>query len=127
MQSILQELKKNINHAYAPYSKFKVVAMVKTDKGNFFGVNVENSSYSATICAERVAITNALTNGAKKFIALYLLSNSNRNGIVPCGVCLQVMSEFFTSDSSIVVFNNLNKYKTYTLAQLFPTPFLLKK
>jgi cytidine deaminase len=127
MQPIFQELNKIINNAYAPYSKFKVAAIVETNKGNFQGVNIENASYGNTICAERVAINNAISHGAKQFKTLYLLSSSTRSDITPCGSCLQVMNEFFKPNSKIIVFNKLGKYKTYTLAQLLPTPFLLKK
>ena len=127
MESIYQQLTKTINQAYAPYSKFRVAALVQTDKANYLGVNVENASYSATICAERVAITNAIAHGAKKFNKLYLLTNSSRTDIIPCGICLQVMSEFFKPNIPIIVFNKSGKQKTYAFSQLFPKPFKLNK
>lgn len=124
---MFQELNKIINHAYAPYSKFKVAAIVRTNKGDFHGVNIENAAYSHTICAERVAIDNAISHDTRQFKILYLLSNSTRTDVTPCGSCLQVMSEFVKPNFKIIVFNKLGKFKTYTLAQLLPTPFLLKK
>jgi cytidine deaminase len=127
MKNIYQTLKTTINNAYVPYSKFKVAALVETDKGNYLGVNVENASYSATICAERVAVTNAVANGAKKFSTLYLLTNSSKTDVVPCGICLQVMSEFFKANAKIIVFNKIGKHKIYLLSQLLSTPFKLQK
>lgn len=126
-KQIFQELKKIINNAYAPYSKFKVAAMVETNKGCFFGVNIENSSYSLTICAERVAIFNAITHGVKKINALYLLTNSSSMDVVPCGSCLQVMSEFCNKHTKVIVFNNIGKFKTHTLRALLPHSFILDK
>jgi cytidine deaminase len=127
MDIYFKKLQQLIKNAYAPYSKFNVAAIVSTDIGEFNGVNIENSSYSATVCAERVAIFNAIANGAKKFNTLYLLTSSNKDNIVPCGMCLQVMSEFFDMNTKIIVSNKLGKSKNYTLKQLLPKAFKLEK
>ena len=78
--------------AYSPYSKFRVGAAVQTASGKIFtGCNVENASYGLTICAERVAIFNAISEGGRAFEAIAV---SSEGGVYPCGACLQVMFEF---------------------------------
>lgn len=78
--------------AYAPYSKYQVGAALLTTSGHYFdGVNVENAAYPTTICAERVAIFKAVSEGERQFIALAVATG---NGGTPCGSCRQVMAEF---------------------------------
>ena len=95
--------------------------------GFFKGVNVENASYPAGMCAERAAIYNAVVNGAKKFKALYCLTSSNRDDIVSCGQCLQVMAEFFKPTTLIYFFNSKGKMKKYNFKQLMPRIFASKQ
>ena len=122
-KKIFQELVEVKKHSYSRYSKFSTAAIVETDKGFFKGVNVENSSFGATMCSERVAIFNAITHGARKFKALYGLSGSKREDIVPCGMCLQVMAEFFEPNTPIYYFNILGKCKKYLFKDLLPHYF----
>ena len=78
--------------AYAPYSKYLVGAAVLTDLGRVYdGVNIENAAYPVTVCAERVAIFKAVSNGEKEFQAIAVVT---KNGGMPCGSCRQVMAEF---------------------------------
>jgi len=78
--------------AYAPYSKYLVGAAVLTDSGQVYdGVNIENAAYPVTVCAERVAIFKAVSNGEKEFQAIAVVT---KNGGMPCGSCRQVMAEF---------------------------------
>lgn len=119
-----QKLSKLLKNSYSPYSKFKVSAIVLSNLGEFGGVNVENASYGATICAERVAITNAITNGATKISKLYILSSSFT--IIPCGMCLQFLSEFETKETEIIVFNKNKSFKKYYLNDLLPIKFSSK-
>jgi cytidine deaminase len=78
--------------AYAPYSKYLVGAAVLTDSGRVYdGVNIENAAYPVTVCAERVAIFKAVSNGEKEFQAIAVVT---KNGGMPCGSCRQVMAEF---------------------------------
>ncbi len=78
--------------AYAPYSKYRVGAALLTADGTIYtGCNVENASYPASICAERVAITKAVSEGRTEFVAIAVVT---RNAGTPCGICRQVMSEF---------------------------------
>ncbi len=125
--SIYLEVKKQLNYSYAPYSKFKTAAIVVTDKGKFAGSNVENASYSLTVCAERCAIFNAIAHGAKEFKKLYLISSSNKLDVVPCGSCLQVMAEFFNPSTPIIVYANNGKVVEYQLKDLLPTSFTKKE
>jgi cytidine deaminase len=78
--------------AYAPYSKYKVGAALLTPSGRFFtGCNVENAAYPTGICAERVAVFKAVSEGEHAFVALAVVTG---NGGTPCGACRQVMAEF---------------------------------
>jgi cytidine deaminase len=86
-------------NAYIPYSNFPVgAALLATDGTIFTGCNIENASFSATICAERTAVVKAVSEGVKKFTAVAVATN---NGVFPCGVCRQVLNEF--SDDMVVI------------------------
>lgn len=111
-----------LNNAYAPYSKFKVSAIVVADNKEFYGVNIENASYGATICAERVAINNAIASGTRAFKELHILSSAN-DFCYPCALCLQVMSEFFDSKTKIIVYNKKGEHKTILFNKLLPIKF----
>lgn len=94
-----------IKNSYAPYSNVHFACIVETKSGNFYnGVNIENASYGATICAERNAINNAVSNGDVSFSALYLMTDLEALAY-PCSLCKQTMLEFFSDD---VVFNIMN-------------------
>ena len=118
-----QKLKELLNNAYAPYSKYKVAAVLKTQDDKLFtGVNVENASYGATICAERVAITKAISEGYKNFKELYVMVDSEKIGTC-CFICRQVISEFFDEDANIYCYNNNNEVKVFKVKELCPYPF----
>ena len=79
-------------HSYAPYSNYKVGAALVTASGKFFsGCNVESAAYPTSMCAERVAIFKAVSEGEREFVALAVVTG---NGGTPCGACRQVMAEF---------------------------------
>ncbi|MCA9239529.1 MAG: cytidine deaminase [Planctomycetales bacterium] len=79
-------------HAYAPYSGYAVGAAIRTGDGRVFtGANVENSTYGATICAERSAAVAAVSAGAREFVAIAIVTE---NAAPPCGICRQFLSEF---------------------------------
>jgi len=122
---IIEEGKEKAKFCYAPYSKIRVVAALDTDKGRFWGVNIENASYGLTICAERVAIFNAIVNGAKKMERIYVLSPDTKP--VPCGACLQVMCEFADDEFEVVVIHIREppQVEKYRLKELFPKKFRL--
>ncbi len=120
---MFDELKKLLNNSYSPYSKFSVSAIVITDEGKkFSGVNVENASFGATICAERVAITQAISQGFRKFKELHVLVNSDKISTC-CFLCRQVIIEFFDEDAKIFLYNKLGEKKQYTVLELCPLPF----
>ena len=118
----LQELLKN---SYAPYSNFHVAALVELKDGQVFsGVNVENASYGATICAERVAICSAVAAGYRKgdFRRLYVMVDRPKSSTC-CFICRQMISEFFDADAQIVLMNQQGEQQVYSVGQFCPFPF----
>lgn len=108
--------------AYAPYSKFQVGAALLTKSGRIFaGCNIENVSYGLTVCAERVAIFKAISEGEKIFKAIAIYTKT-KDFTLPCGACLQVLAEF-TKDLTIILVNRNGKTKTYPLSELLPHRF----
>ncbi len=117
-----QEARKN---AYAPYSKFKVGAALETKSGKIYtGANVENSSFGLSMCAERIAMFKAVSEGEREFKRLAIVADTK--GVVsPCGACRQVMSEFGNFE---VVLSNLNgKIKLTSVENLLPGAFDLRR
>ena len=122
-EKLFAAAKKMLEHSYAPYSNFKVGAAIECADGTIFsGCNIENASFSATICAERVAITKAISEGYKDFIRIVITSESEQF-CPPCGSCLQVISEFVDDDFEIIMLNSAGEYKTTTLGELLPYRF----
>jgi cytidine deaminase len=113
-------VKEGLRYSYAPYSGVKVSALAITPEGRVYrGVNVENASLGLTVCAERVAIFNAVSNGERRIKTIVLTSNLDKP-IYPCGACLQVMSEFGVEEVIIVHGNEVIRH---SLKELFPRPF----
>ncbi len=111
-------------NAYAPYSKFRVGAALLTDRGKVFtGVNVENASYGLTICAERVALTKAVSEGHKKFRALAVVAPSK--SLSPCGACRQVLAEFGEMVVLCADSRNTRRVRIHLLSELLPNAFKL--
>lgn len=111
-------------HAYTPYSGYKVGAALETDSGAIVtGCNVENLSYGATICAERTAVTKMISDAAgSKILGLAVAS---KDGVTPCGICLQVLSEFI-KDGTVPVYrvDEAGTVKQMTFADLLPHAFV---
>ena len=106
--------------ALAPYSNYKVGAAILTESGKIFGgCNIENSSYSLTICAERVALFKAVSEGETKFKAL---SVSTNNAGMPCGACRQVIWDICGNIPILICNNNKLITKTESI-RLLPMPF----
>lgn len=119
-----EKLEKLLNNSYAKYSKYRVSCIcVMCDNREISGVNVENASFGASICAERVAITSAIAQGYKKgdFKELHIMVDSAKIGM-PCFMCRQVISEFFDDDAKIYVYSN-NEMESYEVSQICPYPF----
>lgn len=126
MKKILVENAKEASmHSYSPYSNFSVgCALLTTDGEIFTGTNIENISYSATMCAERVAIFNAVSNGYNEFEAMAVYHKGEDDLAYPCGMCLQVLSEFIgDNDDFIIYVANDAITETYTLQDLLPIKF----
>lgn len=113
--------------AYCPYSDFKVGAAALFEDGNIYtGCNIENASYGATNCAERTAIFNAVSNGARELKAIALIGDLN-NFTYPCGICRQVMLEFAkSSDMKIYIVKSEEEYIETTLGEIMPGAFTKK-
>ena len=107
--------------AYAPYSKYPVGSSLRTKTGRIFtGVNVENASYPQTMCAERVAIFKAVSEGEKEFEVLAVVTS---NGGSPCGGCRQVMAEFGLDTIVLLADGNGKLVKQTTVRELLPEAF----
>ncbi|MDD2181483.1 MAG: cytidine deaminase [Bacilli bacterium] len=119
-----QKLQDLLGNAYAPYSNYQVAAIVVTKDNQIFGgVNVENASYGATICAERNAINSAIAAGYKKgdFKELYVMVAST-NLAFPCNICRQVIVEFFDMEDVLYLMNDTDT-KTYLMKDIIVYPF----
>ncbi|MBQ9460427.1 MAG: cytidine deaminase [Clostridia bacterium] len=117
-------------NSYAPYSKFRVGAALLDAKGNVYtGVNVENVSYPAGICAERTAIAKAVSEGASDFTAIAIVGGSaDRIDILgsyctPCGICRQVLYEHCSGDLMVIIARSVTDYRLCTLRELLPFAF----
>ena len=108
--------------AHAPFSKFKVGAALRTPSGKVFGgCNVENATYGLTVCAERVAIFKAISEGERKFDAIAVVTDTDTL-TPPCGACRQLIWEF-CGDVPVVISNLQGKVEELRMSQLFPKPF----
>ena len=116
-------------NSYSPYSNFKVgAALLTKDNKLYLGCNIENGAYSPSICAERVAFSKAISDGAKEFKAIAIVGGLNgefKDFCSPCGVCRQVMKEFCDDNFMIYLGNDKLEYKKYTLKELLPNSFEL--
>ena len=120
---LLYEAGRVRENAYAPYSLFAVGAAVLTAAGRIFtGCNVENASFGLTVCAERIAIFKAITNGEERIAAVAIVAGGDLPA-KPCGACLQVMSEFGGPDTIIVCATPEGRREDYRLSDLLPKPF----
>lgn len=112
-----------MEQAYAPYSGFRVGAALLTADGRVYcGCNIENASYGATNCAERTAIFKAVSEGEREFHKIAVVCSENRKAY-PCGICLQVMSEFMPD--GIVLLEDENGITRLPVRVLLPAAFQL--
>ena len=120
---LLQIANKAKLNSYSPYSNFKVGAVLLSDTGNLYtGVNVENSSYGLTNCAERTAVFKAISDGEKKFKTIVIVSDAE-DFIPPCGACRQVLMEICGKDLEVVMSNSNNEIRILKLEELLPLSF----
>jgi cytidine deaminase len=112
-----------VQNCHCPYSGFHVTAVIEDKHGNMFsGVNVENSSYGLTICAERSAVFRAVTDGSTSFRRILVYSPDGEP--FPCGACREVLAEFCDKDFQVLIATE-DSIRAYTLAELLPHRFRL--
>ena len=130
-EKLMELAKEAMTHAYAPYSGFKVGAALLCADGTVYqGCNIENASYTPTICAERTAFFNPVYDGHRDFSAIAVCGG--KNGVItdifpPCGVCRQVMREFCEDDFLIYLIGADGTWQERTLAQILPDSFSAKE
>ena len=124
IKSLLLAAEDAMQNSYSPYSKFSVGAFLLTKDGKIFqGTNVENISYGLSICAERVAIFVAISNGHRYFTDMAIVTNA-RKYTFPCGACRQVLMEFCPS---LKIHLQGNQIRTVKLAKIYPNKFNSKQ
>jgi len=124
---LLQAAAGALDHAYAPYSNYRVGAAILTDQGDVVaGCNVENASYGLTTCAERTAVFSAVRDGCRRIRAVAVVT-PGESPAYPCGACRQVLSEFCASDCPVLVARDgdLDHPEQTTLGELLPKSFRL--
>ena len=122
MNKLLEAALAARKNAHAPFSKFQVGAAIETDDGRIFtGCNVENATYGLTVCAERVAVFKAISEGARKFTRIAVAADTDTL-TPPCGACRQILWEF-CGDAELTLVNLAGKTETFHLRELFPRPF----
>lgn len=124
-QSLIDLANEARRRAYAPYSNYRVGAALRTKTGRVFtGVNVENAAYPTSMCAERVAVFKAISEGEHEFEVLALVTDNSGS---PCGACRQVLSEFGL-DTTILIADGEGKLaKQTTVEELLPMAFTGKQ
>lgn len=122
---LIKKAESVLPNSYAPYSNIHVASAILCSDGNtYLGVNVENSSYGLTICAERSAIASMVTNGCKKPLVVAVIANTEKP-IPPCGACRQVIAEF-NPEATIVMYSvKSGELIIKNLSDLLPIPFHL--
>ena len=128
---LIQHAKEAMSHAYAPYSGYKVgAALLCADGTVYCGCNIENASFTPTVCAERSAIFKAVYDGHRDFTAIAVCGG--KDGVItgafpPCGVCRQVMREFCGDDFMIHMVTGTDSFESCTMADLLPHSFSATK
>lgn len=128
IQEMIRRAIRQMEFSYAPYSGFKVGAVLLTEAGNFYtGCNIENAAYTPTNCGERTAFFKAVSEGERKFRAICIVGGKEGNltdYTAPCGVCRQVMMEFCDPETfQIILAGSEEKYQVFTLKELMPLGF----
>ena len=122
MDPLLEVALRARDHAFAPFSRFQVGAALEDDAGRIHtGCNVENATYGLTICAERVAVFKAVSEGSRRFLRVAVAADSDTL-TPPCGACRQILWEF-CGDIEVLLGNPRGRTETFRLKDLFPRPF----
>jgi len=120
INELYENAKQASNNSYSPYSEFPVGAAVLTRDGSvYLGTNVENASYGLTICAERVAVCNAIAAGKRNIRAVAIYGG--KTGVAPCGACRQFIAEF--GSAVVVVYSHNGNIVVQPIHRLLPDSF----
>ncbi|MFZ2095047.1 MAG: cytidine deaminase [Anaerolineales bacterium] len=120
-QRLIELARQARKNAYAPYSSYRVGAALLTPSGKFFtGCNVESAAYPTSMCAERVAVFKAVSEGEREFLAIAVVTS---NGGMPCGACRQVLAEFGLETLVVIADDQGQIKQEATLAELLPGAF----
>ena len=121
-QELCQKARDMLKIAYIPYSEFPVGAALECEDGTVFtGCNIENAAFGPSVCAERVAVFKAVSEGHRKFVRLAVAADTD-DFCAPCGVCRQVLHEF-APELEVILVNREGKTKELTLPELLPYSF----
>jgi cytidine deaminase len=120
-KTLREEARDASTHSHSPYSKAQVGAAIETEDGKVYkGCNIENSSYGGTVCAERVAIWKAVSEGHRKIKKVHVYTET---GWPPCALCLQIMTEFSDPDLEVTFSDKTGKETKKKLVELLPHAF----
>jgi cytidine deaminase len=123
LQNLIEAARAAQNVAYAPYSDYQVGCALETVDGECVtGCNIENASYGATLCAERVALFKAVSEGKRRFRRIVICTNA-ATPATPCGLCRQALSEFCSPDLEIILVGANDQQRRFFFKDLFPHPF----
>lgn len=119
---LIKEAIKAKEFSYSPYSKFRVGCALLTENDKVYtGCNIESASFTPTICAERTAISKAVSEGERKIKTIVITGDAEWT--YPCGVCRQVIREFADGNTKIIIVKSEDEYKEFTLDELLPFSF----
>ncbi|HEY3455058.1 MAG TPA: cytidine deaminase [Bryobacteraceae bacterium] len=122
IEQLIEAARSARERAHAPFSKFKVGATVGDEDGRIYsGCNVESASYGLTMCAERVAVFRAISEGASKLVRIAVVADTERL-TPPCGACRQILWEFL-GDGELILANLSGATERLRISQIFPRPF----
>lgn len=122
-QELVEAARQAREQAHAPYSNFKVGAAIECSDGRVMtGCNVENSSYGLSMCAERVAIFKAISEGIHNFRRIAVIADTH-TPVRPCGACRQVISDLFPKDTEVIMANLAGTVESISIHELLPAPF----
>jgi len=123
MKELMKQAERAFENSYSPYSGIRIGAAVVAGSGKIYtGTNIENASYGATICAERSAISKAVSDGETEITAVAVTGDID-DYAYPCGICRQVISEFMKPDMEIAVSGKNKEMKVFKLKELLPSAF----
>ncbi|MFZ2539442.1 MAG: cytidine deaminase [Oscillospiraceae bacterium] len=130
IKTLIEKALEAQKNAYSPYSDFCVGAALLSKDGQIFtGCNIESVSFTPTICAERTAISKAVSENVRSFTMIAIVGKKRNapqeeiNYVAPCGVCRQMLVEFCQKDFKVILAKTADDYKVYTLEELLPYSF----